>query len=69
MGSVSDLDIYRAASVIIKQYGQDAPIHAATRAYAMLEKGDLDGYAVFKRIVKAVEEILSKERPDGATLQ
>ncbi len=29
MGSVSDLDIYRAASVIIKQYGQDAPIHAA----------------------------------------
>ena len=69
MGSVSDLDIYRAASVIIKQYDQDAPIHAATRADAMLEKGDLDGYAVFKRIVKAVEEILSKERPDGATLQ
>ncbi len=69
MGSVSDLDIYRADSVIIKQYGQDAPIHAATRADAMLEKGDLDGYAVFKRIVKAVEEILSKERPDGATLQ
>ncbi len=27
------------------------------RADAMLEKGDLDGYAVFKRIVKAVEEL------------
>ncbi len=38
-------------------------------ADAMLEKGDLEGYAVFKRIVKAVEELLSKERPDGATLQ
>ncbi len=35
----------------------------------MLDKGDLDGYAVFKRIVKAVEELLSKERPDDATLQ
>ena len=26
------VDIYRGASVIIKQYGQDAPIHAAMRA-------------------------------------
>ena len=39
------------------------------RADALLDKGDLEGYAVFKRIVKAVEELLSKERPDGATLQ
>ncbi len=31
----------------------------------MLDKGDLDGYAVFKRVVKAVEELLSKERPDA----
>ncbi len=37
----SDIDIYRAASVIIKQYGEDAPIHAAMRADAMLDKGDL----------------------------
>lgn len=42
---------------------------AAMRADAMMEKGDLDGYAVWKRIVKATEELLSKERPDGATLQ
>ncbi len=39
------------------------------RADAMLEKGDLDGYAVFNRVVKAVEKLLSKERPDGATVQ
>jgi len=26
---IPDLDIYRGAGVIIKQYGQDAPIHAA----------------------------------------
>ncbi len=38
-----DLDIYRSANVIIKQYGEDAPIHAAMRADAMLDKGDLDG--------------------------
>ncbi len=39
---IPDLDIYRAANVIIKQYGQDAPIHAAMRADALLDKGDLD---------------------------
>ncbi len=40
---IPDLDIYRAAQVLIKQHGQDAPIHAAMRADAMLDKGDLDG--------------------------
>ena len=66
---ISDLDTYRSANVLVKHHGQDAPIQAAMRADAMLEKGDLDGYAVFKRIVRAAEELLSKERPDGATLQ
>ncbi len=65
----SDLDIYRSAQALVKQHGEDAPIHAAMKADAMLEKGDLDGYAVWKRIVKAVEELLSKERPDGAPVQ
>ncbi len=54
---IPDLDIYRSASVIIKQYGQDAPIHAAMRADATLEAGDLDGYAVWKRILRAVGEL------------
>ncbi len=63
------IDIYRSANILVKQHGQDAPIHAAMRADAMLDKGDLDGYAVWKRIVKAAEELLSKERPAGVTVQ
>ena len=66
---IPDLDIYRSAQVLVKRHGEDALIQAAMNADAMLEKGDLDGYVVFKRIVKATEELLSKERPDGATLQ
>ena len=54
---ISDLDLYRAASVIIKQYGEDAPIHAAMRADATLKAGDLDGYAVWKRILRAIDEM------------
>ena len=65
----SDLDIYRSANVLVKQHGHDAPIEAAMRADAMLDNGDLDGYAVWKRVTKAVEELLSKKRPDGATVQ
>ncbi len=54
---ILDLDIYRSAQVLVKRHGQDAPIEAAMRADAMLDKGDLDGYDVWKRILRAVEEL------------
>ena len=66
---IPDLDIYRSANVLVKQHGQDAPIEAAMWADAMLDNGDLDGYAVWKRVIKAIEELMSRERPDGATVQ
>ncbi len=66
---IPDLDIYRTANILVKQHGQDAPIQAAMRADALLEKGDLDGCAVWRRILRAVGELRSEERPDGATLQ
>ncbi len=66
---IPDLDIYRSANLLVKQHGQDAPIHASMQADALLEAGDLDGYAVWKRIVKAVGDLLSKKRPAGVTAQ
>ncbi len=65
----SDLDIYRTANVLIREHGQDAPIHAAMRADELLEAGDLDGCAVFKRLLRAVEELLRAEPGPGASLQ
>ncbi len=38
---IPDLDIFRSAQVLVKRHGEDAPIHAAMQADAMLEKGDL----------------------------
>ena len=64
----ADLDILRAANELIKQHGEDAPIHAAMRSDALLKTGDLDGQAVWKRVLKAVEELQSKERPEGERL-
>ncbi len=39
------------------------------RADELLEAGDLDGVAVWRRVLRAVEELLSKERPAGVTVQ
>ncbi len=63
---VADKDIYRSANELIEQHGEDAPLHAAMRADELLENDDLEGRAVWIRIVKAVEELLSEERPDDA---
>jgi hypothetical protein len=58
---IPDLDIYRSAQILVKQHGEDAPIHAAMRADAMLDKGDLDGFSVWKRILRAIEELQGSE--------
>ena len=60
---IPDLDIYRSAQVLVERYGEDAPIHAAMRADAMLDKGDLDGYAVWKWILRAVGELDGRFKP------
>ncbi len=60
-----DLDIYRSANLLVKQRGKNAPIHAAIRADAMLDINDLDGYAVWKRILRAVEELQGTEPKSG----
>ncbi len=65
MPMIPDLDLYRSANLLVKQHGEDAPIHAAMRADAMLDKGDLDGYAVWKRMLRAVGELLRVERVQG----
>ncbi len=61
----SDLDTYRSAHELIKQYGKDAPLHAAMRADELLENGDVEARAVWMRILRAVEELLLREPPGG----
>jgi hypothetical protein len=63
---IPELDIYRSANLLVKQHGQDAPIHAAMRADAMLDKGDLEGCAVWKRILRAVEVLQGNGPGSGA---
>ncbi len=62
---ISDLDIYRGASILIREHGEDAELKAAMRADAMLARGDLEGLAVWKRILRAVEEIRRTDLAEG----
>ena len=66
---IPHLDIYRSAHVLVKRHGNYALIQAAQRADAMFEAGDLDGHAVWCRIVKAVEELLEQKPSLGALIQ
>ena len=59
------LDIYRSANLLVKRHGEDVPIKGAMRADAMFEKGDLDGLAVWKRILRAVGELQGTEPKSG----
>ena len=54
---ISDLDIWRAANLLIQRHGEDAEIEAAKRADQMLERCDLDGQVVWKRIRRAIVEL------------
>ena len=62
---ISDLDIYRSAQVLIREHGEDAALEAAHRADALLEKGAVEGCAVWRRVLKALGELQRKERHDG----
>ncbi len=57
-----DIDIFRAAKLLIDKHGDEAPTRAVMKSDAMLEKGDVDGYAVWKRIVDAIKD-MQRETP------
>ncbi len=51
--------------VLVKHHGEDAPVEAAMRADALLEVGDVEGCAMFKRVLRAVEELRREEMEAG----
>jgi hypothetical protein len=66
---VSDLDIFRSAKVLVDQYGDGAPLRAGIKAERFSKAGNLEGAAVWVRILTAVEELLNKDRPPETSVQ
>lgn len=63
----SDLDIIRAAKVVIDEHGDEAALHAATMADEFLEKGDLVAASMWKLILAKIDELRDLE-PDKETI-
>jgi len=61
----SDLDIYRTASVLIREHGDEADLVAAQRADKFLKDGDMAGSAAWRRVLKAIKEIWREEPREG----
>jgi hypothetical protein len=66
---VTDLDVYRTAQLLVRQHGLDAPLHASLQHDALLEQGDLEGRAVWKRVLTTIDALLLGRPPVGTVLQ
>ena len=54
---ISEIDIYRAANLLIERHGTDAVIEAARHVDRMLDRGDPEGQRVWQRVKRAIEEL------------
>ena len=59
------IDVWRTAHVMLKEYGAEAELLAAQRADALLDLGDPEGFAVWKRVVAAIVD-LERKKPSGS---
>jgi hypothetical protein len=64
---IDEPEIFRAAVLLIDQHGEDAGLRANQRADELLKDGDVNGSAVWRRILAAVEE-LRRGRREGESL-
>jgi hypothetical protein len=62
-----DPDIWRVATLLLDQHGDEAALRAAQRADKLMDEGDMEGVAVWRRIVTAIEE-LQRGRRKGETI-
>jgi hypothetical protein len=62
---ISDRDVYAAAKRVIAKREKAAKSYAEARAQSLLEMGDLNGQAAWKRIAKAIAVLEANRAPKG----
>jgi hypothetical protein len=60
---VSELEIWRAANLLLERYGDNATAEGTARADALAEAGEREGAAVWRRITEAVAQLANKTPP------
>ena len=66
---IPEIDIWRAALLMLKRFGDNAPKESAMRAGNLETEGDRDGAAIWRRITDAVEQLANPNagRPGALT--
>ena len=59
---VDEIDIWRSAKVLVKQHREDAGAVAADRLALMQRRNDKAGVAVWQRIIRAVDALMTAVR-------
>ena len=62
---IPEIDIWRAASLMLKRYGEKALEESAARADELFAEQDHDGAAVWRRIIDAVGQLAKRRRLAG----
>jgi hypothetical protein len=60
---IPEIDIWRAASLMLKRYGEKALEESTARADHLESRGDYDGAATWRRITAAVEQLKNTTPP------
>jgi hypothetical protein len=58
-----DLDIFRAAKLVIDNHREDAALYSAARTTVHAGEGDTGGAAIWHQIAAAIEELQRERRP------
>ena len=56
---IPEIDIWRAALLMLKRFGDNAPTESAARADCLETEGDRDGAATWRRITDAVKQLVN----------
>ena len=62
-GVIPEIDIWRAATLMLKRYGEKALEESASRVDELATAGDDDGVAVWRRISDAVGQLANTTPP------
>jgi hypothetical protein len=60
---IPEIDIWRAAQLMLKRYGANALDESAARADELALAGDNDGATTWRRIMAAVGQLANKTSP------
>jgi hypothetical protein len=65
---IPEIDISRAANLMLKRYGENAEAESVARAEELGTAGDHNGEAIWRRITDAVEQLANDtSRADALT--